>query len=606
MEDKRLLRFTLIPFRFASDAGCQYPRQSRGISSLFRNPVVVLTFLTMWTPAALAIKVPSSFDRCSTLDSCLALLDTVVPAHDDGRWEISNVFARKLQRFGPDAKLELLKRATGSHSGWRRIAGLILEDWKGFDAADIPALRTALQIDQGGWAACALEKIATPDAIRLLVDDIPHGEANCTEAALERLGSKAMPYMLAAFEDDKASVEATRIVEGMRPLPINYATGWAATALDAQRPIKQRVAALRALAALGAKVEPQGEKLHGLLTETDPLLRAEAGKALRALRDPIAVVDAAKACQPSAERFDFLALNSSLCLSEIAEFGPAGHAAGEFLIPFLGSSNSTEQAYGILTLGFIGYSPATPRIETALASKDWRIVYAAISSVGWLGDKQAIPALNKLAADYWLVEIRKQAAHVLAALQSANGQIERGSWITNNQGDYRDPAWVITEGVGGMRSSCSSNRWRWQGQTFTLRPEPEVEAQSLYYRSEKLAGELIGTDHGEWGGSLTWVPYQGTPVVLARENVHSLDYVDGGAIVLFGLAHMGFNYGYVLKVLRNADGSWEQKDIARLPGEPQGYTRLDNDQIAVLTGGRVVVVSANDGILGAASCVAKP
>jgi hypothetical protein len=118
-------------------------------------------------------------------------------------------------------------------------------------------------------------------------------------------------------------------------------------------------------------------------------------------------------------------------------------------------------------------------------------------------------------------------------------------------------------------------------------------------------GELVGTDHGEWSGELTWIPKQGVPVVLIRDNVHGMDYDNDGAIVLFGLAHLGFNYGYALKVSRNTDGSWTQTDIARLPGEPQSWTRLKSDRIAVLTAGRVIVFSSKKGILGVAPCANK-
>jgi hypothetical protein len=271
-------------------------------------------------------------------------------------------------------------------------------------------------------------------------------------------------------------------------------------------------------------------------------------------------------------------------------------------MPFLTSPNSTEQAYGIVTLGFLGYDPATARFEDALSSKDWRIVYAAVSSVGWIGDKKAIPKLTKLASDYWMAEIRKQAATTVAALKSPEAVVERGSWIVEDRGIPRDPTWVISDGVGGPRLSCRSNRWQWQGRTFSLRPDLEVEAHALRFRTANMAGELVGTDFGEWGGSLTWVPLEGTPVVLDRDNVHGLEYADGGAIVLFGLAHLGFNYGYALRVVRNVDATWVQTEIARLPGEPEGHVRLDGGNFAVLSGGRVVILSQNDAILGVAAC----
>lgn len=460
-----------------------------------------------------------------------------------------------------------------------------------------------MQSGQGGWAACALEAIATPDAIRSLVNDISHGEGNCTEAALERLSLKAAPYMLPAFEDDASAPEAARIFAEMLHKPTAFADQWAAIALDEQKTTRQRIGALWAIGALGIEAKPIGSQLHGLLA--DDVLKVETNKTLKALRDPIVVVEIAKSCQPSTERVDFLALNSLLCLREIAEFGPDGQAAGEFLMPFLDSPDSTERAYGILTLGFLGYTLATPKIEDALTSSDWRIIYAAISSAGWLGDKKAVPTLDKLASDFWMIEIRKQATQVISALQSPLGNVERGSWSVDDQGEMRDPTWVITEGARGIRSSCRSNRWQWHQHAFELSPDPEIEAHALRFRTENMAGELVGTDHGEWGGSLTWVPFKGTPVVLSRDNVHGIEYADNGAIVLFGLAHLGFNYGYALRVARKPDGTWEQTEIARLPGVPEGQFRIDNNQIAVLSGDRAVVLSHDKGILGVAKCVAK-
>jgi len=92
---------------------------------------------------------------------------------------------------------------------------------------------------------------------------------------------------------------------------------------------------------------------------------------------------------------------------------------------------------------------------------------------------------------------------------------------------------------------------------------------------------------------------------LDRDNVRGMDYDNDGAIVLFGLAHMGFNFGYALKVSRNADGTWTQTEVARLPGEPEWWTRLNLDRVAVLAGNKVVVFSPREGILGVASCASK-
>jgi hypothetical protein len=279
--------------------------------------------------------------------------------------------------------------------------------------------------------------------------------------------------------------------------------------------------------------------------------------------------------------------------------------AGESLTPFLLSANGAERAYGILALGFLDYAPATPKIEEALDAKDWRVVYAAIWAAGWLGDRDATAKLDKLASSFWLDELRQDAAHVAAALRSSEGHVARGTWKVMHQGMRRDPTWVITEGFGGTQASCPGNRWQWQGEMFTIQSSRDERAHSLRFGNGNFWGELVGTDHGEWGGTLSWIPARGRPEVLDRDNVHGMDYDNDGAIVLFGLAHMGFNYGYALKVSRNADGTWTQTEVAQLPGEPEWWTRLKSDGMAVMAGDRVVVFSSNEGILGVAPCATR-
>ncbi|MGA3371494.1 MAG: HEAT repeat domain-containing protein [Terracidiphilus sp.] len=428
---------------------------------------------------------------------------------------------------------------------------------------------------------------------------------NQTEFALIKLGAKAVPFLMPLLEDDKKSMLAAQVISEMNPLPLAYLDPWIAKALDTRKPARERLAALRGIAALGPAAERPSEALHVLLSDSDPKVREQVSETLKAVRDPIVVERLAKACQPQAPQFDSVALNSALCLREIAEFGPAGRAAGESLTPFLLSANGAERAYGILTLGFIDYAPATPQIEQALDAEDWRVVYAAIRAVGWLGDTNATTELDNLASSFWLAELKKDAAQVAVALRSSRGRVERGSWEVLNQGERQDPAWVITEGVRGQRSSCPSNRWQWQNETFTIHSGKDETAHSLRFRNGNLWGELVGTDHGEWGGTLTWIPARGQPEVLDRDNVRGMDYDNDGAIVLFGLAHMGFNFGYALKVSRNADGTWTQTEVARLPGEPEWWTRLNLDRVAVLAGNKVVVFSPREGILGVASCASK-
>jgi len=562
--------------------------------------------LLLFAKAAGAIPVPKGLDTCAPLSACLTLLDKVVPAQDDGEGSNSAILARDLRRFGEPAKQELLRRAVGSHAGWRNVAGAILADWGIWTVDDVPALRAALIMDHGGWVAKPLSQIGSATAIHALVEDLSQGDdvTNQTGFALSKLGEIALAELMPLLENDEKYRLADEVIAEMKPLPIAHAATWTALALDRSEPLPKRIAALRGIAALGPAAEQSSIGLHVLLKSNEPEIKKQADITLTAVRDPIVIEQLAKACQPHAQKFDFLALESVQCLSEIAEFGPAGSAAGDALIPFLDSDNQAERAYGILTLGYINYGPAAGKIGQALDSKDWRVVYAAIRAVGWLGDRNAAGKLDNLASTYWLIELKDDAAHVASALRS-KGQLERAPWKTVDRGMQTNPTSLITDGFHGTRDACPSNLWQWQQEKFRIQPIRDVNAHALRLSNGNVRGELVGTDHGEWGGDLTWIPGEGVPVVLDRDNVRGMDYDGRGAIVVFGLAHMGFNYGYVLDVNPNGDGKWAQTEVAHLPGEPVSWTKLKSDRIAIMTSGRVLVFSSNDGILGIASCVGK-
>jgi hypothetical protein len=123
-----------------------------------------------------------------------------------------------------------------------------------------------------------------------------------------------------------------------------------------------------------------------------------------------------------------------------------------------------------------------------------------------------------------------------------------------------------------------------------------------------MFGELVGTDNGEWGGQLAWLPTKGQPEILVRDNVHGIEYeTDGsvGAIAFFGLAHMSLDFGYALKVSLSENGSWKKEEIARLPGEPVASTTIGPGLHAVKANDYVLVLSSKEGILGLAACAAN-
>jgi len=561
---------------------------------IWRFPVCFAAVLLMAWPAT-AIEVPRGLDDCPSLEACLQLIDQVVPARDDGEGSNATVLANKLRRFGDSAKHELLKRATGHHPGWRNVAGAILSEWHSWTPSDVPELHEALRKQPGGWVARPLGEIATPEAIQALVEDLPKGSENQTDFALSKLGARAVPYLFPILESDKNAPSAERIIQKMNTLAVPFASQWATQAADPGQPVQARLGALRGIAAIGDNARPSGEVLHNLLHDSDPRIRKQVDLTLRAVRDPVVVEEVVRTCHPSAAPFDPLALEALKCLAEVASYGDGGREVGATLLTFLASENGAERSYAITALGQVGFEPAIPQIEDAMNSADWRVVYAAIRSLGWLGDASAVPVMEKLASDYWLPEVREKAKQV-AGLLSSVGRVSRPPRFSRLSENGGNPFVVDREVLDGV-PDCPSKHWQWNDTSFGFPPRSNERDTELQVQD----GKFVGTNHGEWGGELMWRPTSGEPTSIQKDNVVGIEPDAEGPVVLFGLAHMGIAYGYAVHVTR-PNGEWKSVEVARLPAEADSLVTIGPDLFAAWSDRRVVVFSAKRSILGLATC----
>jgi len=373
-----------------------------------------------------AIPVPPGLDHCPTLGECLRLLDSVVPAMDNGEGSNSEILARDLERFGEPAKQELLKRASGQQPGWRNVAGAILWSWDSWSPADVPALRDALRKDPGGWVAKPLGEIGTPDAIKALVEDlsIASDSENQTGLALSYLGAQAIPFLFPLLETERGSYPAAAVLKEMGAAALTFLPQWKTLAMDERKPIQERIAALKAIEALGPLARGECEQLHPLLGNPNQNLKYQTKRTLQAVRDPILLGETVSQCQPKADLFDFLAIDSLVCLRDIASYGNDALAVGPRLTSFLASQNGAERSYGITVLGAIGYKEAGAPIRSELRDSDWRVVYSAARSLGWLGTKEALPDLDRISSSYWLPEIREMAGKSASGIRSPVGHTE--------------------------------------------------------------------------------------------------------------------------------------------------------------------------------------
>lgn len=323
-----------------------------------------------------------------------------------------------------------------------------------------------------------------------------------------------------------------------------------------------------------------------------------------------AVAGVAEPCKPQADPFDSVASQAFLCLSAIVSHDDLGRSEVNQVLPFLRSENDAERMYGIAALGAMGYKDAIHQIEAELQSNDWRVVFAASRSLGWLGATDAIPSLEEIASRHWLPEVREEARRAVGVLhlQVAEQQeaAKKGRVSANNPGDWM----AVRPGVLRNLPSCPGNRWRWQGDAFHLGPRHRQQDDYYDYAASSLRvrdGELIGTNYGEWGGTLVWVPGKGTARVLLRDNVTGLAFSGKGSMFVFLDDSILSADGSIAILRRNSSGEWNLSPLVQLPARADRWTnfgpdRLGMEFLAVESAGRVVVVSAETGILGLASC----
>lgn len=545
-------------------------------------------------------QTPAAIRNCKSLPACLAVVDDLArtPRNGDG---VDPGFAASLRRFGEPAKQALLKRASEKDSGRQELAQAILLYWKSWSPADVPALRAGLQMDHGGWLAVPLGEIGTREAIAALVEDLPKSEeGNQTEFALSKLGLKAVPALFPLLQDEKTAPSVVPVLADMEASALPAVPEWSAFAMDLGQRERVRLGALRGIAAIGVRARSASNKLPALLNDPNPAIRQQALATLKAVGNAAVAHLVGAMCRPSAPQFDELAHEALDCLTNLATFGSNGRSAGPDLMPFLSSENAMERIYAIKTLGYIDYAAASPQIEDALTSTDWRIVFAAVHTLGQLGDKDAEPELQNLARSHWLPELREEATRVLAALKSPKRRLETD---TSYADDWRGRLGFLAEdAVLGHQPVCKTHRWVWHGKPFRVPIAGGGEKASRIGASVPFqGGTLFGTDIGEWGGHLVW-RRQGHP----DEEIHTVNVTsvarDGeDAVAVFGLSHMTIDFGYALLISHPAQGVWEKSEVARLPASAKGMTTISPGTFAVLSAGRVVVFTRG-GIQGLASC----
>jgi len=578
-----------------------------------------------------AARAEGTLRDCPTISACMRILDKEAKASHGDVLVRNPAAAAHLKHFGDPAKRALLAWGASDDSDRIAIACTILPGWLRPVKSDIAMLVKVMpSYHCGDNLSPKLGQVGTPEAIRALVERLRWwGDGDGTGAILQKMGSKATPYLLAALGDGKVWNNLVKVVLASQPALAADVPRWTAVATDRAQHKHARIAALRLVEAADAKPAATADAIRPLLRDPDPAVADAAREALRSMSDPSVLEPVAQACQGSIVKgvmqpYTSLSFRNE-CIEEIAAYGMAAWPAAPLLTGrFLGSPNGQDRAYGAAFIGAIGYEPAVPRLIALLNDRDWRVVYAAARSLGWLRAPMAAPALTAVARSHWLPEVRMEASAALTALKPDGAPLGGAKHIKTGD-TYMFPGLSLAVDATNVPdiAPCAGERWQFRGLEFG---SDGGEGREVRYEpgSGQPAGRIVGANHGEFGGGLFWQEAGRKPVMLFPTNAIALAPTSDGVVAAFGevgafkqydphppnlpegleditISNGPSGYGFVLSATRDAAGSWQLAEIARLPRSPDTMKAVAPGLYAAWSGNRVVVFS-KAGIEGLASC----
>jgi len=105
-------------------------------------------------------------------------------------------------------------------------------------------------------------------------------------------------------------------------------------------------------------------------------------------------------------------------------------------------------------------------------------------------------------------------------------------------------------------------------------------------------GKLVSHDLGEFGGDVTWQPTVGSATRILTGNPVHLEPRNDTVLVFDGLAHLSFNYGYLLALTRR-QGPWHVDTLGSLGYAPAAVMRSSPSTYLVAAADALLLVTAS-------------
>ena len=140
-------------------------------------------------------------------------------------------------------------------------------------------------------------------------------------------------------------------------------------------------------------------------------------------------------------------------------------------------------------------------------------------------------------------------------------------------------------------------KWNFSGQEFSVAQEKGklVVKPNKYQNTVKLSipeGTLIGVNHGEWGGKLSFQPKAGSKetIDIKSGNIKGIFTYRDKIYFIEGLAHLSYNEGGLYE-LNTTKAPFSYQEVMKFEDAPQ-LAAVYDDQVFVVSNKNFYLISA--------------
>ena len=550
-------------------------------------------------------------------------------------------FADQFQKFGDPALVYLLGRLESEDEIELKIVGAAISQFEEIDERHLQRILVGIDRDVP-WLPGALGSIRSEAAAKIAVELYVKSRRSPDSQiayAIAFHGDRALPFIIDAstcetgcgdYHTDLLSHVLGKMTEKDRL----RASELIIEALHAPRRSVMQQANLLSLF--------DGIGMPGLVAEDElvefrrksPILSAEVDRALVGIRS-----------NHSGRIFkDRLKKSLDIYLRrDLAEVGRAATDAGPAVVELLSHPDMHIRLWATRALGFIEYRDSVPDLVSLLDDpRDVRVNWAAAESLGRIGDKSALEALEVVRSSHWYPAVKNAAGKAIAKIGS-QGEHQGFPQTNYSHSEFfryehfeidacdvvalkaatRDKTRKISRGdPEGVRQTLAYDSYvlgfgasdeteqheQDPGGVIVIHPGNIVEHREDIVQVPDVAlrvesGWLAASSRGEFGGELMHIPDEGQAIKVLDSNVEGIHLIGNMIVAITGLAHLSSNEGMVFRLETNSVGAWKAKPWMALPGAPRSSWPMETGELLVNTYSGGSILLSEEGEMRMATCV---